>query len=252
MTVHEGQNVQIWIKFEPLQSSNDNSMALDAVKRHWMAYTLKIIGTGYHKLKSNKTPSRSNIILSYFPIFWKIIFHYILFETTGRSLRKSDWKSQIGHTESSDNHSAFWTWNRRAHCFKQKKGKHFFSCVFTRVKMGSLQDYATAWPELWQLCNAATSGHVASCKQLLNCIWFLWGHLISQKYTKSTVSQHDWYCGPWGKRSLWSHQNKCLSSIWKCLRRREWPKYWGDVSFSWREQELEWNNFPRRTAGSHT
>lgn len=35
------------------------------------------------------------------------------------------------------------------------------------------------------VCGMETWGHVAACKQLLNCSWVLWGHLMSQ----STQSQ---------------------------------------------------------------
>lgn len=37
---------------------------------------------------------------------------------------------------------------------KKKKGKHFSPFVFAEEELGSVQDYVTAWCELWWLCVA--------------------------------------------------------------------------------------------------
>lgn len=173
--------MQTGTKFQPLQASKDSPIILDAVKRHWMTCIPKITGTSYHKLKPNKKPWRWSIILSCFPSVWRIGFHciYIKLQVEVSGSQRESPNLDITH------HSAIWTWNRRAHCFRQKRGKYFFPFVFTREELGSLQDYVTAWHELWQLCGMALWGHVAACRQLLNCSWFLWGHLMSQ----STQSQ---------------------------------------------------------------
>lgn len=119
----------------------------------------KITRTGYCKLRPHTPHWTSLIILSYFPSLWRISFHYILCWTTGGSLRKSETKSQPGHTKSIDNHSASWTWNKRAPCFGQKKTRTFLSIFiffffFTKAELGSVQDYVTAGHELWWLCVA--------------------------------------------------------------------------------------------------
>lgn len=236
------------IIFEPLGVSKDSPMVLDAVKRHWRTYTCKITRTGYHKLKPNKTPWRSIIILSYFPSLWRISFYYILCWTTGRSLRKS--KSQPGHTKSIDNYSASWTWNKKAHCFGKKEEENISFHLFS-LKMS--WEMSRIMQQLDMNCDGCVwhgNLRTCSCKQIAFelQLGFVRPPNVSE-YTEPAISQHGWDYVPWGQRSLWSHQNKCLSLIWKCLRRIEWLKYWRDVSFSCRD--LEQNSFHRSTAASH-